>query len=135
MSTTSTTTPSIWRIKTTDSGVLTVLMQGEQDGLEVYSGSKEDRNDGHWVPVPPVPGGLTINTGDMLQVWSNDLYQAAEHRVRASRDRVRYSAPFFYNPSYDTLVTPLTCYVTCYDELSIQDDNVSNEESDKTAIK
>jgi len=52
----------------TDSGVLTVLMQGEQAGLEVYSGTKEDRKDGEWVSVPPVPGGLTINTGDMLQV-------------------------------------------------------------------
>lgn len=93
----------------TDSGMLTLLVQHEQSGLEVYSGSKEDRHDGEWVPVDPVPGGITINAGDMLQVWSNDLYKAAEHRVRASRERVRYSAPFFYNPTYDTLVSPLPC--------------------------
>lgn len=35
---------------------------------QVYSGSKEDAGDGVWVPVTPVPGSLTINTGDMLQV-------------------------------------------------------------------
>jgi hypothetical protein len=34
----------------------------------VYSGSKEDAGDGAWVPVRPVKGSLTINTGDMMQV-------------------------------------------------------------------
>jgi hypothetical protein len=36
--------------------------------FQVYSGSKEDAGDGEWVPVRPVPGSLTINTGDMMQV-------------------------------------------------------------------
>jgi hypothetical protein len=35
---------------------------------QVYSGSKEDAGDGAWVPVRPVKGSLTINTGDMMQV-------------------------------------------------------------------
>jgi len=35
---------------------------------QVYSGTKEDNHDGEWVPVIPVPGALTINTGDMMQV-------------------------------------------------------------------
>ncbi len=34
----------------------------------MYSGTKEDNHDGEWVPVIPVPGALTINTGDMMQV-------------------------------------------------------------------
>lgn len=36
--------------------------------------------------------------------------KAPEHRVRPTMDpqRERYSAPFFYNPNYDALVTPLT---------------------------
>ena len=37
---------------------------------QVYSGSKEDTGDGQWIPVQPVPGALTINTGDMMQVSS-----------------------------------------------------------------
>ena len=37
---------------------------------QVYSGSKEDAGDGQWIPVQPVPGALTINTGDMMQVSS-----------------------------------------------------------------
>lgn len=43
------------------------------------------------------------------QVWSNGVLKAPEHRVRPTMDphRVRYSAPFFYNPNYDAIVTPL----------------------------
>jgi isopenicillin N synthase-like dioxygenase len=40
-------------------------------------------------------------------VWSNNEYKAPEHRVRASTESERYSAPFFYNPSYETVVTPI----------------------------
>jgi hypothetical protein len=43
------------------------------------------------------------------QVWSNGMLKAPEHRVRPTMElhRVRYSAPFFYNPNYDAIVTPL----------------------------
>ena len=43
----------------------------------------------------------------MIQVWSNDLYKAPLHRVQANSSTARYSAPFFYNPSYDCDVEPL----------------------------
>ena len=46
----------------------------------------------------PVAGALTINVGDMLQVYSNDRYVAPLHRVLANREKHRYSAPFFFNP-------------------------------------
>jgi isopenicillin N synthase-like dioxygenase len=52
----------------TDAGAMTVLLQDSVSALEVYSGTKEDAGDGKWVPVAPVPGALTINLGDMLQV-------------------------------------------------------------------
>ena len=53
----------------------------------------------------PVAGALTINVGDMLQVYSNDRYVAPLHRVLANRDKHRYSAPFFFNPV--SLLLPL----------------------------
>jgi len=93
----------------TDAGALTILMQDMNSALEVYSGSKQDFNDGEWVPVDPIPRALTINIGDMVQVWSNDVFKAPEHRVKASRYSSRYSIPFFYNPSYDTQVHPILC--------------------------
>lgn len=90
----------------TDAGGLTVLNQ-RVPGLEVYTGSKEDNGDGQWASVDPVPGALTINVADMLQVWSNGRLKAAEHRVRASADATeRYSAAYFFNPAYDAAVAP-----------------------------
>ena len=92
----------------TDAGALTVLLQDEVSALEVYSGSKEMNDDGCWVSVPPVKNGFTINIGDMLQVYTNGRFAAPEHRVRANPRLERYSAPFFFNPSYAADVQPVT---------------------------
>ena len=50
---------------------------------------------------------FTVNLADMLQVWSNDRFLSPVHRVTASADQTRQSAPFFLNPSYDTVCAPL----------------------------
>ncbi|MFA9418787.1 MAG: isopenicillin N synthase family dioxygenase [Gammaproteobacteria bacterium] len=84
----------------TDAGALTVLLQDEVSGLQVY-------RDGYWHDIPPVPGAMVINIGDMMQVWSNDTYQAAIHRVLAMDSIARYSLPFFFNPSASSRVSPL----------------------------
>ena len=42
------------------------------------------------------------------EVWSNDRYVAPVHRVKAQRSLERYSAPFFYNPSYETNYAPVS---------------------------
>ena len=57
------------------SGALTIILQDTTAALEVFSGSKQDNGDGVWVPVDPVEGALTINTGDMLMVWSNGKFK------------------------------------------------------------
>jgi isopenicillin N synthase-like dioxygenase len=84
----------------TDSGALTLLLQDSQPGLEVC-------RDGRWHLVAPRADALVVNIGDMVQVWSNDRYRAAMHRVITSPDRDRYSVPFFLNPSWDTVYAPL----------------------------
>jgi isopenicillin N synthase-like dioxygenase len=84
----------------TDSGVLTVLLQDDQPGLQVY-------RDNTWTLVEPRRDALVVNIGDIVQVWSNDRYPAALHRVIANRAE-RYSAPFFFNPSPDATYAPLT---------------------------
>lgn len=60
-----------------------------------------------WQRVSPVEHALTINVGDMMQVWSNDVYKAPLHRVLADRSRQRYSAPYFFNPSHSCDVAPI----------------------------
>lgn len=42
-----------------------------------------------------------------MQVWSNDRYRAPVHRVLASSEQARYSAPFFFNPRYNCDYRPL----------------------------
>ncbi|WP_293678428.1 2OG-Fe(II) oxygenase family protein [uncultured Phenylobacterium sp.] len=84
----------------TDAGALTVLLTDGRPGLEVLK-------DGAWRPVDPVPGGLIVNIGDMVQVWSNDAYQAPLHRVRAMETDERLSLAYFFNPAYAAIVRPL----------------------------
>ena len=84
----------------TDSGVLTVLLQDEVRGLQVY-------REGRWYGIEPVAGAFTINIADMVQIWSNDRYRAPLHRVEAMTNRDRTSIPFFFNPSYSAVVAPL----------------------------
>jgi isopenicillin N synthase-like dioxygenase len=84
----------------TDSGALTLLLQDEQPGLEVFHANE-------WHLVEPRRDALVVNIGDIVQVWSNDRYTAAQHRGLVSADAERFSAPFFFNPAYSTLYAPL----------------------------
>lgn len=83
-----------------DAGAVTVLLQDGHSGLQV-------EREGVWHNVAADRGSIIINIGDVVQVWSNDRYQAPLHRVLASDSHVRYSAPFFLNPSFATNYAPL----------------------------
>jgi len=83
-----------------DAGAFTILYQDRVASLQIEVGDR-------FVLVEPVRGALTVNLGDMLRVWSNDRYRSPVHRVLAHRDRERFSAPFFYNPRYDTVCEPI----------------------------
>jgi len=89
----------------TDAGALTLLLQDDQPGLEVL-------RDGRWHLVEPRSDALVVNLGDIAQVWSNDQYTAALHRVLTNPARRRYSMAFFLNPSYETTYEPLPTTVT-----------------------
>jgi len=88
----------------TDAGALTLLLQDDQPGLEVF-------HDGAWCLVEPRRDALVVNIGDIVQVWSNDRYTAALHRGLVAADAERFSAPFFFNPAYSTNYAPLPSVV------------------------
>jgi isopenicillin N synthase-like dioxygenase len=88
----------------TDAGALTLLLQDEEPGLEVF-------HDGAWHLVEPRRDALVVNIGDIVQVWSNDRYTAALHRALVSTNAERFSAPFFFNPAYRTWYAPLVSTV------------------------
>jgi isopenicillin N synthase-like dioxygenase len=89
----------------TDAGALTLLLQDDQPGLEVFG-------DNEWHLVEPRRDALVINIGDIVQVWSNDRYFAALHRVIASAEKSRFSVPFFLSPDYRTNYAPVPTMVT-----------------------
>ena len=91
-----------------DAGFLTILLQDDDcHSLQVARFEDEDnKDDADWVTVHPIPGSLTINTGDMAMIWSNGIFRAPLHRVLTDQSNIRYSAPFFYNPGYEEFIKP-----------------------------
>ncbi len=85
----------------TDSGVLTLLIQDEVGGLQAYS---EEHG---WIDVEPRAGTIVVNLADCMQVWTNDRYRAALHRVLPMTTSTRMSVPYFSNPTHDCIVAPI----------------------------
>ena len=91
----------------TDWGALTVLAQDDAGGLEVRL------RDDQWIAVAPQPGALIINTGDLMQRWTNDLYRSSWHRVvNRHADRARYSIAYFFDLDHFAVIDTLSCCVT-----------------------
>ncbi|MGB0115075.1 MAG: 2OG-Fe(II) oxygenase family protein [Ilumatobacteraceae bacterium] len=85
----------------TDTGLLTLLIQDDVGGLQAWS------TDDGWIDVDPRPGTIVVNLADCMQVWTNDRYRAALHRVRPMTATDRLSIPYFYNPPIDQVVEPV----------------------------
>jgi len=84
----------------TDYGLLTLLVQDENGGLEVHT-------DAGWIDAPPVPGSFVCNIGDMLDRMTRGLYRSTPHRVRVSARRDRLSFPLFFDPGFSARVQPI----------------------------
>lgn len=94
----------------TDFTGFTILRQDSAPGgLQVLSPA------GDWIDVPPVPGTLVINSGDLLQRWTNDRWRSNLHRVANPRpgladQATRLSIVLFTGPNADATVE---CLPTC----------------------
>jgi isopenicillin N synthase-like dioxygenase len=84
----------------TDYGLLTLLAQDANGGLQVRSG-------GGWIDAPPVPDAFVCNIGDMLDRLTGGWYSSTPHRVRNVSGRDRLSFPFFFDPDFTAEVPPL----------------------------
>ncbi len=85
----------------TDPGTITLLLQDNTGGLQT------ETRDGEWIDVTPMPGTVVVNLADAVQVWTNDRYRAAVHRVVPMTTERRFSIPYFSNPPRTTVVEPL----------------------------
>jgi isopenicillin N synthase-like dioxygenase len=84
----------------TDYGLLTLLLQDDNGGLQVHT-------PGGWVAAPPLPDTFVCNIGDMLERLTGGWYRSTPHRVRNTSGRARLSFPFFLDPDFTAEVPPL----------------------------
>ena len=115
---------SLWRAGAhTDYDCLTLLHQrAGQHGLQVCPGAAADAYE--WTSVPPDPGVITCNIGDMLMRWSDDRLRSTLHRVRMPGPTEdlgpRYSLAFFAQADRDAVIQgPAGTYppITAHDYL------------------
>ena len=85
----------------TDSSLLTILYQGSNSGLQVVlEGSG-------WITVPPLPGALVVNIGDLLHILSNAAFPSVLHRAMVNNSKQRISVAYFYGPPATIPVAPI----------------------------
>ncbi|KAJ3085915.1 hypothetical protein HK102_013690 [Quaeritorhiza haematococci] len=107
-----------------DYGSLTLLFQKDIGGLQVLLPNQHTRTnatpntdtpktpDGTWVDVPPRKGAIVINTGDLIEFWTNGLFRSTVHRVvvpvgEQERSKTRYSIAYFCHPNNEVPLDPI----------------------------
>ncbi|KAL8196041.1 hypothetical protein R6Q57_025041 [Mikania cordata] len=74
----------------TDNDFITILLQDRIGGLRIFY---QDQ----WTDVPPIPGALVVNAGDLLQLVTNDKFVSSQHKVVANKVGPRVSVASFFS--------------------------------------
>ncbi|KAL6991352.1 hypothetical protein U1Q18_009467 [Sarracenia purpurea var. burkii] len=89
-----------------DASAITILLQhNEVDGLQI-------KNDGHWIPIKPLPNAFIVNIGDIFEILTNGIYKSIEHRAIANKEKERISIGVFVSPRLDAPLGPTPSLVT-----------------------
>ncbi|MEL7010640.1 MAG: 2OG-Fe(II) oxygenase family protein, partial [Cyanobacteria bacterium J06588_4] len=91
-----------------DYGSFTFLFQDAVGGLEVLNSA------GEWIEAVPISETVVVNTGDLMQRWTNHVFCSTKHRVRIPADQKqeqsRYSIAYFCHPNHNV---EISCLKTC----------------------
>lgn len=90
-----------------DSSFFTILAQNKKAGLEIKT------RRGPWVDAPVVPGTLIVNSGNVLNRWTNGRFLSTPHRAYNKDVGSRYSIPYFVHPDKDFR---MSCIPSCMSE-------------------
>jgi isopenicillin N synthase-like dioxygenase len=89
-----------------DWGSITLLFQDANGGLEVRNAR------GNWIPAPYLPETVLVNTGDMIERWTNHRFRSTLHRVSLPHGeatlRSRYSIACFFDPDLEAMIECLS---------------------------
>ncbi|SDY33641.1 Isopenicillin N synthase [Variovorax sp. YR266] len=91
----------------TDSSFITLLAQNKIAGLQLMS------QGGEWINAPAIDGTFVVNTGDMLNRWSNGRFLSTPHRAYNLSNTERYAIPYFCHPDPDFA---MKCIPSCTSE-------------------
>ncbi len=87
-----------------DYGTITLLFQDDVGGLEILQ-------DGVWLPAPYIPDTVIVNTGDLMERWTNNVFCSTKHRVVVPTEPMarqsRYSVTYFYRPNINAEIACL----------------------------
>lgn len=86
----------------TDFGAITLLLTDENPGLEVLDSLNNEKRE-----IEPNLDACVVNIGDMLSMWTGDLYKSSLHRVINKNPTDRYSVVFFFDGNIDCSLAPL----------------------------
>ncbi|XVE84509.1 hypothetical protein DITRI_Ditri17bG0019400 [Diplodiscus trichospermus] len=81
------------------SGITLLLECGDTPGLQVL---KDDR----WIIVEPVSDAIVVNLGHIMEVKSNGIYKAPQHRAVVNRLKERQSVVTFCYPNPSANIGP-----------------------------
>ena len=106
-----------------DYGSFTLLFQDKDTSAELGSAARDVRAvgglevrkvGGEWIEAPFIPETIIVNTGDLMERWTNHVFRSTKHRVRIPQElrakQSRYSIAFFCHPNHDT---EISCLETC----------------------
>ncbi|CAB4268770.1 unnamed protein product [Prunus armeniaca] len=85
----------------TDSTLVTIVHQSKICGLQVFQEGTG------WFTVPPVPGAMVVNVGDLMHILSNGSYVSVLHRVLVNQTQQRLSVVYTYGPPENVPISPI----------------------------
>lgn len=87
-----------------DTSFMTLLAPNRIPGLSLRTASNR------WIDAPVIDGAFLVNSGQMLNRWSNERFRATPHRVVNRSGGERYAIPFFFDCTIDH---EMVCLPTC----------------------